>query len=47
MKILYFDDFKLGVLNKAGAVVDVSQEVLRELGVASQQIAELRGKGVI
>ncbi|OGA22137.1 MAG: fumarylacetoacetate hydrolase [Betaproteobacteria bacterium RIFCSPLOWO2_02_FULL_65_24] len=27
MKILYFDDFKLGVLNKAGAVVDVTQLV--------------------
>ena len=24
MKILYFDDFKLGVLNRDGAVVDVS-----------------------
>ena len=24
MKILYFDDFRLGVLNKDGAVVDVS-----------------------
>jgi 2-keto-4-pentenoate hydratase/2-oxohepta-3-ene-1,7-dioic acid hydratase in catechol pathway len=27
MKILYFDDFKLGVLNKDGAVVDVSRVV--------------------
>src|SRR3954447_24600222 len=27
MKILYFDDFKLGVLNKEGAVVDVSAAV--------------------